>query len=666
MPTKMLDYACGPGIASQAMLPYVTEIRGIDVSDSMVDKFNAGARDAGRSEIQMHAVRGDLLAPAQGSLESQDFYGFDLAIMSMALHHIDNPEAMIAKLVERLKPGGTVLIIDWIPSKTAVFRSDGSPSHEYSHGFRMDSSHSDLGQHPSSHTVSFDGFTEKHMNDIFAKAKCSETDYVLATSPSEVPPDPSATAENWVVRDELVAIYKEAIARDLSPEFSFHFYPSPLLAPLMLTQNLSYPRGFGGDPDLLSALASFFNTYFRPAIQVQPSHIVLTAGASSCLDQLLYTICDAGDSVLVPAPYWNGFDFHLTLRTDVTILPVSCPSLSTTVSASILPALNTAYETAPDPARVKALVFTNPHNPLGQCYTKNVIKEVMRWCGRKEICFVGDEVYGLSEFRQRTGEEGFVSALNIAKELKERKSEDEIDDEPKAEEKENNNGQELPRTKPNAKKSDIDLSRVHIIWSLSKDLGCSGLRMAALISQANPPLLTGMRLLSTPLLSSSSMLLAAALFSSAKLPTIVKLNRVRLARANAIIEAQLRRWGVEFIEARAGCFVWARLLVRSGGTEGEVDAMGHELVKEKVSGRHAEPSFDWEMQQIGRLKDSGVLVSPGHAYHIGAWPREEGWVRITFAVEEDKLREGLGRIGSCLGLGKRKRDTEEDIGVIVD
>ena len=301
----------------------------------------------------------------------------------------------------------------------------------------------------------------------------------------------------------------------------------------MLTQNLSYPRGFGGDPDLLSALASFFNTYFRPAIQVQPSHIVLTAGASSCLDQLLYTICDAGDSVLVPAPYWSmclicsssilmellftlqlpillltsnsnplfhswhcrvfparanqwpvvlldGFDFHLTLRTDVTILPVSCPSLSTTVSASILPALNTAYETAPDPARVKALVFTNPHNPLGQCYTKNVIKEVMRWCGRKEICFVGDEVYGLSEFRQRTGEEGFVSALNIAKELKERKSEDEIDDEPKAEEKENNNGQELPRTKPNAKKSDIDLSRVHIIWSLSKDLGCSGLRMVYL------------------------------------------------------------------------------------------------------------------------------------------------------------------------------------------
>lgn len=176
------------------MLPYVTEIRGIDVSDSMVDKFNAGAREAGVPEIQMHAVRGDLLAPAQGSLESQDLYGFDLAIMSMALHHVDNPEAMVARLVERLKPGGTVVIIDWIPSEKASPRSNFSHSHEHSHGHETDSGHSSRGgpgQHPSSQTISFDGFTKEHMDDMFTKAGCSEIDYVLAVSPSEVPPDPS-------------------------------------------------------------------------------------------------------------------------------------------------------------------------------------------------------------------------------------------------------------------------------------------------------------------------------------------------------------------------------------------------------------------------------------------------------------------------------------------
>ena len=176
------------------MLPHVTEIRGIDVSDSMVDKFNARAREAGVPEVQTRAVRGDLLAPAQGSLESQKLYGFDLAIMSMALHHVDNPEAMVAKLVERLKPGGTVVIIDWIPSEKASSRSNFSHGHEHSHGQRIDSGHSSgggSGQHPNSHTISFDGFTKEHMDGMFTKAECSETDYVLAASPSEVPPDPS-------------------------------------------------------------------------------------------------------------------------------------------------------------------------------------------------------------------------------------------------------------------------------------------------------------------------------------------------------------------------------------------------------------------------------------------------------------------------------------------
>lgn len=190
-------------MAAQAMLPYVTEIRGVDVSDSMVDRFNAGAREAGVSETQMHAVRGDLLAPAQGSLQSQDLYGFDLAIMSMALHHVDDPEAMVAKLVERLKPGGTVVIIDWVSSEKSSFHSSASHGHERAHGHGTESGHSSRGgpgEHPASHTISFDGFTKEHMDDLFTKAGCSEIDHVLAVSPSEVPPDPSGQKQMFFAK----------------------------------------------------------------------------------------------------------------------------------------------------------------------------------------------------------------------------------------------------------------------------------------------------------------------------------------------------------------------------------------------------------------------------------------------------------------------------------
>ena len=147
----------------------------------MVNKFNIEAREVGMTEARMRAVRGDLLAPIEGQLENQEFYDFDLAVMSMALHHVEDPKIMITKLVERLRPGGTVLIIDWIPSGRASSDSHGNHANEKKDGH---------GQHAGSHTISFDGFSKEEMHNFFREAGCSNNDYVLAASPSEVPPDP--------------------------------------------------------------------------------------------------------------------------------------------------------------------------------------------------------------------------------------------------------------------------------------------------------------------------------------------------------------------------------------------------------------------------------------------------------------------------------------------
>ena len=154
----------------------------------MVDKFNIEAREAGMTEARMRAVRGDLLAPIEGQLESQEFYDFDLAVMSMALHHVEDPKIMIAKLVERLRPGGTVVIIDWIPSGRPSSDSHGNHGNDHSQAEEKEHGHE---QHPGSHTISFDGFSKEQMYNFFREAGCSNNDYVLAASPSEVPPDPT-------------------------------------------------------------------------------------------------------------------------------------------------------------------------------------------------------------------------------------------------------------------------------------------------------------------------------------------------------------------------------------------------------------------------------------------------------------------------------------------
>jgi aspartate/methionine/tyrosine aminotransferase len=76
---------------------------------------------------------------------------------------------------------------------------------------------------------------------------------------------------------------------------------------LSYLQDLSYPRGFSGDPDLLKTYADFFNGYFKPHKPVEPSHLATAPGAMASVDTLLYNICDPGEGILTPGPYWSRF-----------------------------------------------------------------------------------------------------------------------------------------------------------------------------------------------------------------------------------------------------------------------------------------------------------------------------------------------------------------------
>lgn len=102
------------------------------------------------------------------------------------------------------------------------------------------------------------------------------------------PPIDMGTAENWLIRNEVVSIIKDATSE----------FPPRLL---------SYSQGLGGAKDLLEAAAGFFNKFFKPLAPVKPEQIVTGAGASALLDTLLYCICEKGDGLLVEAPFWGMY-----------------------------------------------------------------------------------------------------------------------------------------------------------------------------------------------------------------------------------------------------------------------------------------------------------------------------------------------------------------------
>ncbi|MCJ1432725.1 hypothetical protein MMC27_002082 [Xylographa pallens] len=189
---RMLDYACGPGNIASTLFPYVTHVRGVDLSSGMVKEFNRRAEALNLSPDQYYALEGDLLAdPAtQSAIGGKEFFDFDLVTCSLAFHHIENSELASERLVERLKPGtGVLCIIDLVPDGSHHHHGHGhGHGHGHTHGKGddhgaelADKTQSPWGAypaHPTDSTIAHGGFTKERMWSLLKGAGCVDVEYM--------------------------------------------------------------------------------------------------------------------------------------------------------------------------------------------------------------------------------------------------------------------------------------------------------------------------------------------------------------------------------------------------------------------------------------------------------------------------------------------------------
>jgi SAM-dependent methyltransferase len=117
-PQRVLDYACGHGTVSIALHPLhsLATFHGLDIATSQVDRFNTEAIKLLGKEKQkrnMFAIQGDLTSPVP-ELKETEWFDFDIAIISMALHHVVDPILLLIRLRERVRKGGVIVVVDWV------------------------------------------------------------------------------------------------------------------------------------------------------------------------------------------------------------------------------------------------------------------------------------------------------------------------------------------------------------------------------------------------------------------------------------------------------------------------------------------------------------------------------------------------------------------------
>ena len=121
-------------------------------------------------------------------------------------------------------------------------------------------------------------------------------------------------------------------------------------------------------------------------IDVSPDDIITTVGASEALSFTMNSICDPGDEVIIPEPFYanyNGFAH----ASDVKVIPVT----SKIEDNFALPSLE-SFEKKIN-KRTKAILICNPCNPSGYVYSREEIISIANLAKKNDLFIVVDEVY---------------------------------------------------------------------------------------------------------------------------------------------------------------------------------------------------------------------------------------------------------------------------------
>ena len=139
----------------------------------------------------------------------------------------------------------------------------------------------------------------------------------------------------------------------------------------------------GGLPELKEAVAA--KTRRDSGYEVAPSQVLVTNGAKQAVYEAFATLCDPGDEVLVPAPYWTTYPETVALAGAVPV-PVATDE-ETGFHLSV-----DALEAARTPS-TKIVLFVSPNNPTGAVSSPDEVAAVGRWAADNDLWVVTDEIY---------------------------------------------------------------------------------------------------------------------------------------------------------------------------------------------------------------------------------------------------------------------------------
>jgi len=139
----------------------------------------------------------------------------------------------------------------------------------------------------------------------------------------------------------------------------------------------------GGLPELREAIAG--KTLRDSGVAVDASQVLVTNGGKHAVYTAFAALCDPGDEVICPAPYWTTYPEAITLAGGVPVIVDTDDTAGFKVTVDQLEAARTP--------RTKVLLFVSPDNPSGSIYTPDEVAAIARWAVEHGVWVITDEIY---------------------------------------------------------------------------------------------------------------------------------------------------------------------------------------------------------------------------------------------------------------------------------
>jgi aspartate aminotransferase len=120
-------------------------------------------------------------------------------------------------------------------------------------------------------------------------------------------------------------------------------------------------------------------------LDYKETEILVSCGAKHSCFNIVMALCDAGDELLIPAPYWVSYPEMAHLA---EAKPVIIPT--TEENRFLMTAKDLEEKITP---KSKALFLNSPSNPTGMIYEKKELEEIAQVAIKNNLFVISDEIY---------------------------------------------------------------------------------------------------------------------------------------------------------------------------------------------------------------------------------------------------------------------------------